>query len=140
MRDVRDVQMLGRTSDGRLVQRPLSGHLSVYLDFDMVMSVGHRITGCALAVGTIVLVWFLVALASGESAYASVSWFLRTPVGYFALFGWTAALWYHFCVGIRHLIWDTGRMYDLPSVHRSRGVILGATAGLTLLTWLIALL
>jgi succinate dehydrogenase / fumarate reductase cytochrome b subunit len=140
MRDIRDVQMVGRTSDGRLVQRPLSGHLSVYLDFDMIMSVGHRVTGCAIAFGTIVLVWFLVAAATGEAAYAHVSWFLRTPIGYLALFGWTAALWYHFCVGIRHLIWDAGRMYDLPTVRRSRAVILGATAVLTLLTWFIALL
>ncbi len=140
MRDIRDVQMIGRTSDGRLVERPLSGHLSVYLDFDMIVSVGHRITGCAIAFGTIILVWFLVATATGEAAYANVSWFLRTPVGYVALFGWTAALWYHFCVGIRHLIWDTGRMYDLPTVRRSRGVILGATIALTLLTWFIALL
>jgi succinate dehydrogenase / fumarate reductase cytochrome b subunit len=140
MRDIRDVQMVGRTSDGRLVQRPLSGHLSVYLDFDMIVSVGHRITGCAIAIGTIILVWFLVATASGEAAYANVSWFLRTPVGYIAVFGWTAALWYHFCVGIRHLIWDTGRMYDLPTVRRSRGAILGATIVLTLLTWFIALL
>ena len=140
MRDIRDVQMLGRTSDGRLVRRPLSGHLTVYLDFDMVVSVGHRVTGCAIAIGTIVLVWFLVAAASGEAAYNNVSWFLRTPVGYVALFGWTAALWYHFCVGIRHLIWDTGRMYDLRTVRRSRGVILGATVVLTAATWLIALL
>ena len=140
MRDIRDVQMIGRTSDGRLVRRPLSGHLTVYLDFDMIVSVGHRVTGCALAFGTIVLVWFLVATASGEAEYARVSWFLRTPIGYFALFGWTAALWYHFCVGIRHLIWDWGWMYELPAVRRSRGVILGVTALLTLLTWLIALL
>nr|WP_294545933.1 succinate dehydrogenase, cytochrome b556 subunit [uncultured Rhodopila sp.] len=139
MRDIRDVQMLGRTSDGRLVRRPLSGHLTVYLDFDMIVSVGHRVTGCAIAVGTIVMVWFLVAAASGEAAYANVSWFLRTPVGYVALFGWTAALWYHFCVGIRHLIWDSGRMYDLRKVRRSRGIILGATVVLTALTWLIAL-
>ncbi len=140
MRDIRDAQMLGRTSDGRLVQRPLSGHLSVYLDFDMVMSVGHRITGVAIAVGTVVLVWFLVAAASGEAAYDRVSWFLRTPVGYFSLFAWTAALWYHFCVGIRHLVWDAGRMYDLAAVRFSRIVILGATVLLTLLTWFIALL
>ena len=61
MRDIRDAQRVGRTSDGRLVARPLSGHLSVYINFDMVMSVGHRVTGCAIAVGTIVMVWFLVA-------------------------------------------------------------------------------
>ena len=140
MRDIRDAQRVGRTSDGRLVARPLSGHLSVYINFDMVMSVGHRVTGCAIAVGTIVMVWFLVAAASGEAAYATMSWWLRTPIGYLALFGWTAALWYHYCVGIRHLIWDSGRMYDLPTVDRSRIVILAATAALTLLTWIVALI
>jgi succinate dehydrogenase / fumarate reductase cytochrome b subunit len=139
MADIRDAQMVGRTSDGRLVQRPLSGHLSVYINFDMVMSVGHRVTGIAIAVGTVVLVWFLVAAASGEAAYANVSWFLRTPIGYLALLGWTAALWYHYFVGIRHLIWDTGRMFDVHAVKRSRYFILGGTAVFTLLTWLIAL-
>ena len=139
MADIRDAQMVGRTSYGRLVQRPLSGHLSVYINFDMVMSVGHRVTGIAIAVGTVVLVWFLVAAASGEAAYANVSWFLRTPIGYLALLGWTAALWYHYFVGIRHLIWDTGRMFDVHAVKRSRYFILGGTAVFTLLTWLIAL-
>ena len=139
MADIRDAQMVGRTSDGRLVQRPLSGHLSVYINFDMVMSVGHRVTGIAIAVGTVVLVWFLVAAASGEAAYANVSWFLRTPIGYLALLGCTAALWYHYFVGIRHLIWDTGRMFDVHAVKRSRYFILGGTAVFTLLTWLIAL-
>jgi succinate dehydrogenase / fumarate reductase cytochrome b subunit len=140
MIDIRDAQRVGRTSDGSLVARPLSGHLTIYINFDMVMSVGHRVTGCGIAVGTIVMVWFLVAAAAGPAAYATVSWFLRTPIGYLLLLGWTAALWYHYCVGIRHLIWDTGRMYDLPSVHRSRYWILGGTAALTLLTWLFALL
>ncbi|CAH2601629.1 Succinate dehydrogenase cytochrome b-556 subunit [Rhodovastum atsumiense] len=139
MRDIREAQYVGRTSDGRLVQRPMSGHLSVFFNFDMVMSVSHRVTGCAIAVGTIIMVWFLVAAASGEAAYATFSRVARSPIGYLALFGWTFALWYHWCVGIRHLIWDAGKMYDLPSVERSRAVILGASAGLTLLTWFIAL-
>ena len=139
MTDVREAQRVGRTSDGRLVERPLSGHLSVYLDLDMIVSVGHRVTGIAIAVGTVVLVWFLVAAASGEAAYAQVSWFLRTPIGYLVLFGWTAALWYHFCVGIRHLIWDWGYMFDLPSVRRSRTWLLAGTVVLTALTWLFVL-
>jgi succinate dehydrogenase / fumarate reductase cytochrome b subunit len=139
MTDIRDAQRIGRSSDGRLVERPLSGHLSVYINFDMVMSVGHRVTGCAIAVGTIVMVWFLLAAASGEAAYATFSWWMRTPIGYLALFGWTAALWYHYCVGVRHLIWDSGRMYDKHVVDRSNFVILAATAVLTVLTWLVAL-
>ena len=126
MRDIRDAQMVGRTSDGRLVQRPLSGHLSVYLNFDMVMSVGHRVTGCAIAVGTIVLVWFLVAAATGEAAYANVSWFLRTPVGYLAAVRLDRGAVVPFLR--RHPPPDLGRRPDVrPAARcdRSRVVILG---------------
>jgi succinate dehydrogenase / fumarate reductase cytochrome b subunit len=139
MKDIRDAQRVGRTSDGKLVERPLSGHLSVYINFDMIMSVGHRVTGCAMAVGTIVLVWWLVAAAMGAGAYATMSWWLRSWIGYLAVFGWTCAMWYHFCVGVRHLIWDTGRMYDLRLVNLSRVWILLGTAVLVVLTWLVAL-
>ncbi len=139
MTDIRDAQRIGRASDGGLIERPLSGHLTVYINFDMVMSVGHRVTGCAIAVGTIVMVWFLVALAAGPAAYDTFSWWMRTPIGYLALFGWSAALWYHYCVGVRHLIWDTGRMYDKHVAEKSNLVILAATAVLVVLTWLVVL-
>jgi succinate dehydrogenase / fumarate reductase cytochrome b subunit len=62
--------------------------------------------------------------------------FATSPIGYLLLFCWTVALWYHFCNGIRHLFWDAGHGFELPTVHASGATVLGATAVLTVLTWL----
>ncbi len=133
-----DAQMVGRTSDGARVRRPLSPHLQVYRpQITSVLSILHRMTGVALAIGTLLLVWWLVAAASGDAAYAAVSGFLRSPLGLLVLFGWTAALWYHFCAGLRHLTWDAGWGFALPQVHRTGWAALIATAVLTLLTWVV---
>ena len=138
MRDDHDAQMVGRTSDGALVRRPLSPHLQVYRpQITSVLSILHRATGVALGIGTLLLVWWLVAAASGDAAYAVVSGFLRSPVGLLVLFGWTASLWYHFCAGLRHLSWDAGWGFALPQVHRTGRVTLIAAAVLTLLTWVV---
>jgi len=140
MTDVRESLMVGRTTDGRLVRRPLSPHLQVYKpQITSVMSIAHRITGVALGAGTLLLVWWLVAAASSDAAYADATWFLGSPIGLLMLFGWTAALWYHFCNGIRHLVWDFGYGFDLPTVHSGGKAALAATVGLTVLTWIIVL-
>jgi succinate dehydrogenase / fumarate reductase cytochrome b subunit len=137
MTDVRDALMIGKTSDGRTVRRPLSPHLQVYKpQITSVLSIAHRATGVAASVGLLLLVWWLVAAASSDRAYASVSWFMRSPIGVLMLFGWTATLWYHFCNGIRHLAWDAGFGFDLPEVHLTGRAVLIATAVLTVLTWI----
>lgn len=138
MKDIRDALMVGRTSDGRPVQRPLSPHLQIYRpQITTSLSILHRAAGIALSVGTLLLIWWLVAAASGDAAYAAVSGFLRSPIGLIVLFGWTAALWYHFCAGLRHLAWDTGAGFELPQMHRSGWAVVIAAAVLTILTWII---
>ena len=138
MKDVRDAPMVGRTTDGRLVQRPLSPHLQIYRpQITSVLSILHRATGVCLAVGTVLLTWWLVAAATSDSAYAAVSGFLRSWLGLLLLFGWTAALWYHFSNGIRHLTWDAGHGFALPQVYASGRVVLIAAAVLTVLTWIV---
>ncbi len=140
MKDIRDALMVGRTSDGRLVHRPLSPHLQVYRpQITSVLSILHRATGIALSVGTLLLVWWLAAAATGDAAYAGVSAFMRSPIGVLLLLGWTASLWYHFCAGLRHLGWDAGFGLDLPQVHRSGRAVVIAAAVLTLLTWIVGL-
>lgn len=137
MQDTRDALMVGRTTDGKLVRRPLSPHLQVYRpQITSVLSITHRITGVALSAGTLVLAWWLVAAAASDEAYATISGVLRSPIGLLFLFGWTAALWYHFCNGIRHLAWDAGYGFDLPTTQRSGIAVLVATAVLTVLTWI----
>jgi succinate dehydrogenase / fumarate reductase cytochrome b subunit len=60
--------------------RPLSPHLQVYrFQWTMALSILHRITGVALAVGTLLLVWWLVAAASGPEAFATVQGFALAP-------------------------------------------------------------
>ena len=57
--------------------RPLSPHLQVYRpQITSVMSILHRLTGIALAVGTLLLVWWLVAAAAGPDRLAR-AWYRR---------------------------------------------------------------
>jgi succinate dehydrogenase / fumarate reductase, cytochrome b subunit len=140
MADVRKAALLGRSSDGRLVERPISPHLQVYKpQISSALSIFHRITGIILSVGALLLVCWLISAADGEAAYNGLSWFLRSWLGVLLLFGWTAALWYHFCSGLRHLAWDAGYGFDLPTVHLTGKAVLVATAALTVLTWIIAI-
>jgi succinate dehydrogenase / fumarate reductase cytochrome b subunit len=116
--------------------RPLSPHLQVYRwQLTSVMSILHRASGVALSLGTILLVWWLVAAAEGPEAYAGVQAFLGSWIGRILLFGWTVALFYHLCNGIRHLWWDTGRGLDLKRVYAGGWAVLAGTVILTVLAW-----
>ncbi len=116
--------------------RPLSPHLQVYrLPLLALLSIGHRLTGLALAIGTFLLVWWLVAAATGPEAYATAQGFISSVIGRLLLFGWTLALFYHLCNGIRHLFWDVGYGYELKSAYASGWAVLAAAVALTLLAW-----
>lgn len=138
MKDVRDALMIGQTSRGELVRRPLSPHLQVYTpQITSILSIMNRVTGLAVSAGTLVLVWWLAAAASGPVAYARVQNFLGSWFGLFLLCGWTLSLYYHFFGGIRHLVWDAGYGYDLPQTHLTGWAVILATVVSTLLTWAI---
>ena len=131
------------TEQNPSVQRPLSPHLQVYrLPLLPLMSISHRVTGVGLAFGTLVLAWWLAALATGPGAYAVFTTFMM-PLGGLALLGWMIAIAYHFCNGIRHLIWDTGHSLDLESAEKAGiAVLIGwvilsvAMVALALFFWL----
>ncbi len=141
MKDVRDALMVAHTSDGRTVRRPLSPHLGVYRpQLSSVLSIMNRVSGIAISAGTALLVWWLVAAASGPSAYAQITEFLHSFVGIFVLFGWTAALMYHFFAGLRHLAWDSGYGYALPQMRITGLGTVIATGVSTVLIWAVGLL
>ncbi|MBV8119177.1 MAG: succinate dehydrogenase, cytochrome b556 subunit [Alphaproteobacteria bacterium] len=118
------------------VERPLSPHLQIYRwQLTSVMSILHRAAGLALTAGAVLLVWWLVAAASGPEAYAGVQNFLGSWVGVALLLGWSAALFYHLCNGIRHLTWDTGHALDLRSTYIGGWVVVIAAAILTAAAW-----
>src|SRR5215470_13862202 len=90
--------------------RPLSPHLQIYRwPITMALSIGHRATGLALSVGTLLLVWWLVALAMGPQAFALAQGFIGSWLGKLLLLGWSFSLFFHLANGIRHLVWDTGQ-------------------------------
>lgn len=121
--------------------RPLSPHLQVYRwQLTSVMSILHRATGIALSVGTILLVWWLGAASDGPEPYAGMQRFLGSWIGLLLLFGWSVALFYHLCNGIRHLWWDTGRGLELRSVYAGGWAVLGSTAALTIIAWVVGLM
>jgi succinate dehydrogenase / fumarate reductase cytochrome b subunit len=68
-----------------------------------------------------------------------MQWFLGSPGGLIVMFGWSVALFYHLCNGIRHLCWDTGRGLELKSVYASGYAVLVATAALTIVAWAVGL-
>lgn len=99
------------------------------------LSILHRLTGIALAVGSILLTWWLVAVAEGGQFFAATHAFIISPIGIVLLFFWSIAFFFHLCSGIRHLAWDTGHGFELRDVYRSGYAVLAATALLTALTW-----
>jgi len=121
--------------------RPLSPHLQVYKpQLTSVMSIMHRATGIALAVGTLLLVFWLIAAATGERTFGDIQAFNASLIGKLLLFGWSFALFYHLCNGIRHLVWDVGVGLDPSTARTTAFAAYGAAAGLTIIVWIWAFL
>jgi succinate dehydrogenase / fumarate reductase cytochrome b subunit len=117
--------------------RPLSPHLQIYSpQITSVLSIVHRLTGIALALGTLLLVYWLAAAAAGPDAYATAQGLIGSWLGRVLLLGWSVALFYHLLNGIRHLCWDAGWGYELKSVYASGWAVVMGSAALTLLAWL----
>lgn len=117
--------------------RPLSPHLQVYRwQWTMLLSITHRATGIALAAGSLLLVCWLLAVASGPDAFAAVHGFVGSWLGRLLLFGWTWALLYHLFNGIRHLFWDAGIGFELPAARASGYAVVAASVVATLAVWI----
>ena len=121
-------------------ERPISPHLQVYKpQITSVLSIFHRITGVALTFGLILLVAWIFTLSLGEEYFEYFSLFIKSWFGLLILFGFTFALNYHLCNGIRHLFWDAGYGYEIETVHKSGLAVLVVSFVLTILIWYLAL-
>jgi succinate dehydrogenase / fumarate reductase, cytochrome b subunit len=109
-------------------RRPLSPHLSIYRPMlTMMMSIVHRITGGALYVGTLLLVWYLVAAATDKKSFDLAAAVLGSFIGQVVLLGYTWALLHHLLGGIRHMIWDEGYGFTHPMRERlAQATIIGS--------------
>lgn len=108
-----------------MTERPLSPHLSVYrmYRYSLLTSITNRATGLVLSAGLILLVYWLVAIASGPAAYRAAREVLALGVLkaiYALLF---AAFCYHLLAGIRHLVWDTGHGMERAQSQRSAWLV-----------------
>jgi succinate dehydrogenase / fumarate reductase cytochrome b subunit len=109
-------------------ERPLSPHLGVYrFMYTMALSIAHRITGVVLSVGFVLFVWWLMAAATGASAYEGAVRVLSHGFVQLLLAGWLLAFVYHLCNGIRHLTWDAGLGLEKHEARRSAAVTIVAT-------------
>jgi succinate dehydrogenase / fumarate reductase cytochrome b subunit len=121
------------------MKRPLSPFMfPTWYRFQITsaLSILHRLTGIALAIGSILLAWWLVAVAAGGELFAQTHAFIVSPIGVLLLFLWSAAFFYHLCNGIRHLAWDAGYGFEVRNVYLSGYAVLAGTIVLTVLAWL----
>jgi len=117
-------------------QRPLSPHMGIYKwQVQMVTSILHRATGIALSVGTLLVLWGVFSLATGEDSYNQFKTCIGSPIGLVLMFGWTWSLFYHLCNGIRHLLQDGGMGYAIPQFVRSSWLSIIVSIVLTVLVW-----
>ena len=116
--------------------RPLSPHLSVWrFQLPAVMSILHRMTGVAIASGTLLMAGWVVALAAGEQSFAFASMLISHPLGQLVLFGYSVALFYHMCNGIRHLSWDFGYGLNIPALYTTGRIAVVVAALMTAGLW-----
>ena len=119
-------------------ERPLSPHLQIYRWYlTMALSIGHRVSGIGLALGLILFTWWLLALASGPEAFATVQAVMHSWIGVLVLFLYTFVLFYHLGNGVRHLVWDAGYGFDIEIAARSGIAVLAFAGIMTVLTWLV---
>ncbi|WP_212525004.1 succinate dehydrogenase, cytochrome b556 subunit [Actibacterium sp. MT2.3-13A] len=115
--------------------RPLSPHLQIYRpQLTAITSILTRITGNALIVGALLVVWWFIAAAKGPEYFALANGVITSWFGDLVLLGSVWALWYHALAGIRHLIWDTGRGLEIGTAEKLGWAVIIGSFALTALT------
>lgn len=112
--------------------RPLSPHLQVYRpQLTSMTSIFVRITGNALLVAALMIVYWFLAASMGPDQFETANAFLTSWFGDLVLFLSLWALWYHLLGGLRHLIWDAGYALEVEMAEK---LGIGMIAGSVLLT------
>jgi succinate dehydrogenase / fumarate reductase cytochrome b subunit len=118
--------------------RPLSPHLDIYRwQIGSTLSILHRLTGVALAVGLLALCYWLVSLAADQSSYGRAVGFFTSVSGLLLLAGLAYAFFYHLLNGVRHLFWDIGRGYERAQRNGSGWLVVAGSVALSAAVWLV---
>src|SRR4051812_7723323 len=104
--------------------RPLSPHLQIWRwSITMASSITHRATGMALAAGMILLAWWIIAAATGPDNYARFQRIAASLFGQIVLFGFLWSLCFHLLNGVRHLAWDAGYGFRVPTARLTAALV-----------------
>jgi succinate dehydrogenase / fumarate reductase cytochrome b subunit len=115
--------------------RPLSPHLQIYRpQLTSITSILTRITGNALIIASVLIVWWFLAAATSERYFDLANAVLTSWFGDLVLTGSLWALWYHTLAGVRHLIWDNAMGLDIPTAEKMGWAVVVGSFVLTLLT------
>ena len=115
--------------------RPLSPHLQIYRpQLTSISSILTRITGNALILASVMIVWWLLAAATSPEYFAVANAVVRSWFGKLIFLGSIWAVWYHFLAGLRHLYFDSGRGLDIPTAEKLGWGVIWGSAVLTLIT------
>jgi succinate dehydrogenase / fumarate reductase cytochrome b subunit len=119
--------------------QPLSPFWIYKWQYSMALSILHRVTGCALSVGMVLLVYWLVAAATGGEMYDDAVSFFRHPVIRIFLAGFSFAFFYHLANGVRHLAWDVGHGFEKKTARASGWLTFLGAIALTGFFWFLIL-
>jgi succinate dehydrogenase / fumarate reductase cytochrome b subunit len=115
--------------------RPLSPHLQIYRkQLNSATSILNRITGIAMLGSALLIVWWLLAAATGKAYFDLVDGLMTSLLGDVVMTLSVLGLWYHTLGGLRHLIWDTGRGLELEAADRMGWAMIVGAVVLTTLT------
>ena len=115
--------------------RPLSPHLMIYRpQLTSISSIFVRITGNALIVAGILIVWWLSAAATSAEYFAMADAVMTSWFGKLVMLGSIWALWYHTLGGVRHLIWDNAVALDIPTAEKLGWTVVVGSFVLTAIT------
>lgn len=121
-------------------QRPLSPHLQVYRwQITMTLSILHRVTGVALAIGAFGIAWWLLAIAGGAESYAQFTALAASWPGRIVLIGSSYGLIYHLLNGLRHMLWDTGWGFRIQQFYATGWTVVVLSFVLTGALWMLVL-
>ena len=116
---------------------PLSPHLQIYKpQLTSLLSITHRGTGVLLALGLLLLPYWLLSIAAGPKVYDALLIHFSAWYGKLLLLGLLFSLYYHLCNGIRHLGWDLGRGLDLATTYVTGYIVVFLSVLLTIATCL----
>lgn len=115
--------------------RPLSPHLTIYRpQLTSMTSILTRITGNALLVAALMVVWWFLAAATSPEYFAVADGVITSWFGDLVMFLSLWALWYHTLAGARHLIWDNAMMLEIETAEKLGWGVIGGSVVLTILT------